>query len=73
MRDKSHNDQIERWAKFMLENPDKWKKFHTEFINAQFEHSDRVIENLSKTKGGKETIIELYGIKNKNAYKKLLG
>lgn len=71
MRDKSHGDQIERWAKFMIENPDKWKKIHTEFINAQFQKSEDFIKRLAKTQNGKEKIIEIYGIKNKNAYKKL--
>ena len=25
MRDKSHEEQIERWAKFVRENPNEWK------------------------------------------------
>ena len=32
-----HMEQVERWAHFVKENPAKWKKSHTEFINALFE------------------------------------
>ena len=67
-----HNDFIERWAKFMKENPDKWKKIHTEFIDAQFEKANNVIKELSKTKQGREKIIKVYNIKNINGYKDLL-
>ena len=67
-----HNDFIDRWAKFMKENPDKWKEIHTEFIDAQFEKANHVIKELSKTKQGKEKIIKIYNIKNKKGYQKLL-
>lgn len=67
-----HNNFIERWAKFMKENPDKWKKIHTEFIDAQFEKANSVIKELSKTKEGKEKIIKIYNIKNIDGYKDLL-
>ena len=36
MRD-DKTEQIERWAKFVRENPNKWKKIHTKFINAIFD------------------------------------
>ncbi|MBD3204361.1 hypothetical protein GF327_08775 [Candidatus Woesearchaeota archaeon] len=47
-------DEIERWAKFMKENPDKWKKIHTKFINAQFEKSQEFIKRLLKEPNGKK-------------------
>ena len=68
----SHEDFIERWVNFMKENPDKWKKNHTEFIDAQFEKANQIIEKLSKTKEGKQKIIKMYKIKNKEGYKELL-
>ena len=67
-----HEDFIERWVNFKKENPDKWKKNHTEFIDAQFEKANQIIEKLSKTKEGKQKIIKMYKIKNKEGYKELL-
>ncbi len=63
MRDKSHMQQVERWAHFVRENPAKWKKAHTEFINALFQKNEEVIQRLLKQPGGKEKLKELY---NKN-------
>lgn len=64
--------QVERWARFVKNNPDKWKEQHTEFINAQFEKHRSFIKNLLKQKNGFEKIVELYGIKNVEEYKKIL-
>ena len=50
----SHDDQIERWAHFVRNNPTKWKKTHTEFINAIFDKHKQFKKRLLKTKGGKE-------------------
>lgn len=72
MRDETHDDFLVRWANFVKNNPKKWRKFHTQFINAQFESNRRFLKNLSKQKGGPEKIIKLYGIKNINGYRKLL-
>lgn len=68
----SHKDFIERWIVFMKKNPDKWKSYHTEFINAQFEKADQIMKKLSKTKQGKEKIIKMYNIKNIEGYQELL-
>ena len=56
----SHHDQIERWANFIRENPNKWKKIHTEFINSIFQKHEDFKERLLKTKGGKDKLIEIY-------------
>ena len=72
MRDKSHKDQMERWASFVKNNPDKWKKIHTEFVNAQFEKSEKFYKRLLKTKKGKEKIIKIFKIKNLKGYPFLL-
>jgi len=73
MRDKTHDDFIERWVKFMKENPDKWRDIHTRFINSQLQMNREFLERLKKTPGGREKIIKLYDIKNVGAYKGLLG
>tara|TARA_Y100000310_G_scaffold35996_1_gene33936 strand:+ start:358 stop:573 length:216 start_codon:yes stop_codon:yes gene_type:complete len=67
MRD-NHLEQIERWAHFVKNNPNKWKKEHTEFINALFEKHDQFRARLLKTPEGKKKMIELYNIKNKEGY-----
>lgn len=72
MRDKTHDESIERWVKFMKENPTKWKAIHTEFIDSQFIKHAKFLERLKKTKNGREKIIKLYNIKNLNGYKNLL-
>ncbi len=72
MRNETHDDFIVRWAKFVKNNPKKWKKFHTYFINAQIKMNRNLLKRLSKQKDGPEKIIKLYDIKNINGYKKLL-
>ncbi len=71
MRDKTHNDFIERWAKFVKENPTKWQKEHTKFINSQFQMAYDFIERLKKTKNGKEKIKKIYKIGNEKGYPKI--
>ena len=63
----SHQEQIERWAMFVRNNPE-WKEIHNEFINALFENNERFIKNLLKEPKGKEKIIEIYNIKNTKGY-----
>ena len=73
IKDKTHMEQVERWAYYVRDHPNDWKKPHTEFINALFKKQEDFIKRLAKTKEGKEKIIKLYNIKNINSYKKLLG
>ncbi len=68
MSRESHMEQVERWAKFVKENPDKWRAEHSRFINAVFDNHYKFIKNLLKTPGGKEKIEKLYNIKNKKGY-----
>ncbi|GEM_PF-709622 len=72
-RDATHMDQVERWALFMKEHPNEWMKYHSSFIDAQFDQAYSFLHSLSKTKNGREKIIKLYNIKNVGGYKKLLG
>jgi hypothetical protein len=71
IRDKTHADQVERWAMFVLNNPDKWKIHQTRLLNAQIEKAQSFIRALAQTEDGKARIIEAYRIENKNAYEKL--
>ena len=67
-----HMDSVERWAEYIKTNPG-WRKIHNQFIDAQYEKAYAFLDRLAKTPGGKEKIIKLYGIKNTNAYPRLLG
>ncbi len=58
-----HLDQIERWAEFIRNNPHKWKKIHTEFINAIFDKHEQFKKRLLAQPNGKEKWDKLY---NKN-------
>ncbi len=53
MRDKSHKEQIERWAKYVKENPDKWKSKLKPFLDAQIIISRRFFKKLSETSEGR--------------------
>ena len=72
MRDQTHQDQIKRQAKNVLENP-KWKKVHTEFINSIYDKAYQVIEQLKKTPEGREKIKKMYGIENEKGYPSIFG
>ena len=72
MRDKTHDDFIERWATFVREHPTEWQKHHTAFINAQFEIAWGFIGRLAKQPSGKEKIKKIYNITNSKAYPQLL-
>ncbi|RLE47501.1 hypothetical protein DRJ25_02275 [Candidatus Woesearchaeota archaeon] len=60
MRDESHDDFIVRWANFVKNDKTKsWKRFHTEFIDAQFRKSEEFFKRLEQEPGGKEKIRRL--------------
>ena len=59
MRDKSHDEQIERWAEFVRDNPTKWKSKVKDFIDAQIIMSRRFYKKLAQVPGGEEKIREL--------------
>ena len=65
MRNKTHIEHIERWGRFVKENPSKWKTSHTEFINAQFKMAERFFDRLGAVPGGKEKIMKLRKMKTK--------
>jgi hypothetical protein len=54
MRDKTHIEQVERWAEFVRNNSrDKWKPVVDNFIDAQFEMAEKFHKNLEKTESGR--------------------
>ena len=60
MRDKTHMDQVIRWAEFVRDNPRSvWIKHTAPFIDAQIIMANRFYARLAKTKGGKEKIKKL--------------
>lgn len=67
----SHEEQIVQWATYIRENPTKWRAQHTRFLNAQLEMANAALERIKKQKNGKEKIVELFGIKNKEIIERL--
>lgn len=67
---KEHMEQVVRWAEHIRrrKGDDSWRKAHSEFINAQFDKSERFIKKLLRQPGGKEKIIKLFKIRNLKAY-----
>ena len=67
MRDKSHEEQIIRWAKFVRKNPyHKWKPAIKGLIDSQIIMANKFYSRLAKTKGGKEKIKKLRYDKSNN-------
>ena len=58
MRDKSHNEQIKRWANYVKNNSD-WKKRLKPFLDSQIIISKRIYKKLAKTPEGREKIKKL--------------
>lgn len=63
MRDKTHLEQVERWAIYCKKNIKECQKQVTPFVNAQIENSNKFYKRLAKTKKGKEKIIKLKMLK----------
>jgi hypothetical protein len=59
MRDKTHNEQIERWAHYVKENPDSWKTKVKALIDSQITMAQRFYRNLAQTPEGREKIKKL--------------
>lgn len=56
MRDKSHAEQIDRWAEYVRTHPTEWKAKLNPFIDAQIITAQRFYKNLEKAKNGKEIL-----------------
>jgi len=61
MRDKTHNEQVERWARYCKENPGKWKSKLKPFLDAQIIMARRFYKKLGESEGGREKIRMLIG------------
>jgi len=60
MRDKTHMEQVERWARFVRDHPRSvWIKEVGPLIDSQITIANRFYERLAKTKGGIEKIKKL--------------
>ncbi|MDO8508695.1 MAG: hypothetical protein Q7S27_03350 [Nanoarchaeota archaeon] len=60
IRDKSHMEQVQRWAEFVKNNSrDKWKPAVNDLINSQYEIAARFYKNLEKTEKGREILERL--------------
>ena len=62
MRDKSHNEQIKRWANYVKNNSD-WKKKLKPFLDSQIIISRRVYKKLAETHEGREKIKKLRSLR----------
>lgn len=59
MRDKTHSEQIKRWAEYVKSHPKKWKGKLKPFLDAQIIISKRFYSNLAKTEEGRKKIVIL--------------
>jgi len=50
MRDKSHEEQLERWALYVKEHPGQWKKELKPFIDSQIIMANRFYSKLPEEK-----------------------
>ncbi len=55
MRDKSHKEQIKRWAEYVKKNSD-WKKKLKPFLDSQLIIARRAYNKLKKTPKGRKKI-----------------
>lgn len=63
MRDRTHMEQVEKWAVFVREHPRKtWKAEQKGLIDSQIAMANRFYSKLEKTAGGKEKIRRLRGL-----------
>jgi len=66
VRDKTHMEQIVRWAEFVKTHPrDVWIKHTGPLVDSQIIMANRFYEKLSSTDGGMEKIRKLRGLKNR--------
>ncbi len=56
MRDKTHEEQVERWAEYVKSHPNDWKAKLKPFLDAQIIIARRFYKKLAETKEGREKI-----------------
>ena len=63
-RKDSHADQLDRWARFVRDNPRSvWKPEHARFIDSQVMMANSFYERLERIPGGKEKMRKLRNIR----------
>lgn len=63
-RDKTHMEQVKRWARFVRDHPRRvWKKEQAALVNSQIAIASRFYSRLEKTPGGREKIRRLRGLR----------
>jgi hypothetical protein len=55
-KDKTHTEQLERWAEYVKSHPQEWKKKIKPFLDAQIIMSRRFYKKLAETEEGKKKI-----------------
>lgn len=68
---KERAEQIDRWAKYIQENPHIWREHHTRFLDDQLEMANAALRRIAKQPGGREKITQLRGITNKKVLDEL--
>jgi len=64
MRDRTHMEQVEKWAEFCRDNPRSvWIKQVKPLVDSQIIMANRFYKRLARTKGGREKIEELKRIR----------
>lgn len=67
MRDKSHKEQVERWARFVRDNPiSKWKPEVKKIVDSQIIMANRFYKRLARTKEGRKKIRKIQNDKSNN-------
>ena len=61
MRDKTHNEQIERWARNVKTNPN-WKKEHKQFIDAQIINARKNYRKILLLPNGENKLRRIRGL-----------
>lgn len=56
MRDGSHMQKVELWARYVKENPRTWRFQHSSFINSQIEKAQKFYKKLGSMPNGAEKI-----------------
>lgn len=65
-KDKSHDEQVKRWAEFCRDNPNEFRKHLIPFLDSQIILARRFYERLLAMEDGKEVIMRLMATRQNN-------
>lgn len=63
MIDKSHDEQVIRWARFCKNHPEEFRKHLNPFLNSQIVMARKFYKRLLKKPNGKEIVIKLRSVR----------